>query len=397
MNFHTITNKFFVLDMPENLISSEAKEDSDLILHEYESVIPDIIKNLGNINLSSCFLNEKSECSNLINERRTFNNPRNKKDSSWRKFSDSEKKDDFDSRKGYSSSLKKVKEVEIKFIPDNKIFSNWVNIGNSKIIDDYNELQLCISNNEQFLISENKPLSNTVKTQNELGKIIGSIVKNNLKENLTKQNKHGGQSKKYKIQDLYKINQIYKLENSHNIWNVLCSFVNNNKNISSLNEFLMGPFSSECIVWFYKQGDITEETKLKIDKAIINEEKSNTRLFALLNNQQGIKIKNLLKALNPKEEASYKKKKPSTNLGYGAELQNEYYYDSSLNYPNYNQIPNSSNTSKSNPSKKFSYSRVSLNKKDSQDDSTSSNTRHNSMNYSDEYYYNKVMNNDDRK
>ena len=105
----------------------------------------------------------------------------------------------------------------------------------------------------------------------------------------------------------------------------------------------------------------------------------------------------MLKALNPKEEASYKKKKPSTNLGYGAELQNEYYYDSSLNYPNYNQIPNGSNTSKSNPSKKFSYSRVSLNKKDSQDDSTSSNTRHNSINYSDEYYYNKVMNNDDRK
>jgi len=397
MNFHTITNKFFVLDMPDNLISTEAKEDSNLILHEYESVIPDIIKNLGNINLSSCFLNEKSENSNLINERRNFNHSRNKKDSSWRKFSDSDKKDDIALKKGYSSSLKKVKEVEIKFIPDNKIFSNLMNTRNSKIIDDYNELGLCISNNEQFLISENIFLSNSVKTQNELGKIIGSIVKNNLKENSTKNNKHGGLGKKYKIQDLYKINQIYKLENSHPIWNVLCSFASNNKNISSLNEFLMGPFSSECIVSFYKQGDIIDETKLKIDKAILSEEKSNTRLFALLNNQQGIKIKNLLKALNPKEETSYKKKKPSNNLGYGAELQNDYYYDSSLNYSNYNQVPNGSNTSKSNPSKKFSYSRVSLNKKDSQDDSTSCSKGHNSINYSDEYYYNKVMKSDDRK
>jgi hypothetical protein len=387
MDFHSITDKFFVLDLPENLISTEAKQDSDLILSEYESVIPDVIKNLGNINLSSCFLNERSQHSNINDESRTNNQSWNKKkESSWRKFCDSDKK--FDDlgivNKFYPWSMKKVKEVEIKLITNNN--NNLIKTNNN---------YLSVINNERFSLSENKLISYNPKTQTEIGKIIGSILKFNQKENYIKNSKYVGLSAKYKIQDLYKINQIYKLENSQPMWYIICNYTINNKNTINTNEFTMGPFSSECIVSFSKQGEITEDTKLKIEKAIFKEEKTNSKLYALLNNQQGIKLKNLLKALNPKEEGTSKKKKSFNNLSYKVESDAGYFFDNTLNYQNYNQN-SGSNSSKNNPSKKFSYkNNGSSHKKDSYDDGSKINLRQNNFNYSDEYYYSKIMNKDE--
>jgi hypothetical protein len=306
MDFHSITDKFFVLDLPENLISTEAKQDSDLILHEYESVIPEVIKNLGNFNLSSCFLSEKGDQhSSLSNERRGQNLSWNKKPSSWRKLSDFDKKSDDSGIVGHKfngANLKKVKEVEIKLINFNvDNFKHFTSFSSSYALDN-----LTVINNERFSIANNKNLfnnynNNIPKTQTDIGKIIGSILKCNQKENSnTKESNSSKQLKylnKYKIQDLYKINQIYKLENSLPTWYILCNYTistNNNKNIINTNEFSMGPFSSECIVSFFKQGALTEDTKLKIDKSILEEEKTNSKLYALLNNQQGIKIKNII-------------------------------------------------------------------------------------------------------
>jgi hypothetical protein len=380
MDFHEITSKFFVLDLPENLISTEARQDSDLILHEYESVIPEVIKNIGKINLSSCFLEEKSELMNL-SERRNYNQPWNKRDPSWRKLSENDKKsDDFKIKKKFSpSNLKKVKSVEIKLCSSNDS------------PNDHQSSNLAVINMDHFSIKENKLNANIPKSQWEIGKLIGSILKTNPKE-ISKNQKDknlGNLYVKYKIQDLYIINQIYKIENSLPVWFILCNYTNSSKSNIGISEFTMGPFSSECVVSFYKQCDITEETKLKIEKTIIKEEKTtNSKIFALLNNQQGIKIKNLLKALNLKDDTVKKRKKSFNNLSYNVD--SAYYYDGSNNYSPFSTSPNEPSSTKSNQGKKINYNSGASCKKDSYDGNKKI-SRPKNVNYSDEYYYNQLI------
>lgn len=382
MDIHEITNKFFVLDLPENLISTEARQDSDLILHEYESVIPEVIKNIDNINLSMCFFEEKSEIMNLIsNERRNYNQQWNKRDPSWRKLSENDKKsDDFKINNKFSaSSLKKVKSVEIKLFSTNSSPNNHINNN------------LAVINMDHFSIKDNKTHPNIPKSQWEIGKIIGTILNTNFKEiskNLNDQN-NGNLSAKYKIQDLYIINQIYKIENSLPVWFILCNYASSSKSNIGISEFTMGPFSSECVVSFYKQCDLTEETKLKIEKTIIKEEKtSNSKIFALLNNQQGIKIKNLLKALKHKDETVKKGKKSFNNLSNNVD--SAYYYDGSNNYSPFSTSPNEPSSTKSIQGKKIKYNSGASKKKDSNDGNKKSSKQKN-VNYSDEYYYNQII------
>jgi hypothetical protein len=239
---------------------------------------------------------------------------------------------------------------------------------------------------------------NNPKSQIEIGKIIGSILMTNVKESSSnlKHAKYNGTAK-YKIQDIYVINQIYKMENCLPVWYVLCNYTSSTKSNAGLSEFTMGPFSSECIVSFYKQGDITEETKLKIDKAIIKEEKTpNTKIYALLNNQQGIKVKNLLKALNHKDESGKKRKKSFNNLNYKVDsADTAYYYEENYNYSPYSTSPNEPSSTKSNQGKKINYSYGASSKKDSYEGNKNG-SRQSNANYSDEYYYNQIMKSDDR-